>query len=153
MREVIGADEASDDDCFTPPTMFARESLDWTTFEDTKIDQAELPAPTTWHVLIMPKQPKQMSKGGIALPTQAQDVEMHLNYIGQVVAIGPLCGQHEKFQDASGKPRWDVKLWDWVIYGRYAGLHIMFKGVKFLLVNDDDILNIIKSPDGFKVYT
>lgn len=161
--EIYG-DTGEQHDEFMPPQMFAREQLEWMEFKDTGIEAKDLPVPTTWHVLIFPKQPKKMSSGGIALPEQAQDVEMHLNYIGQVVAMGPLAGKNEKFENPDYRydvttmealtPRylWNVKVGDWVIYGKYSGMHKTFRGVRLLTVNDDDITDIITSPADFKVY-
>lgn len=141
------------------PTVFGREITEWVTFADTGLTHDELPQPTLWRVLVLPKQPKLMSRGGIALPMQAQEVEMHLNYIGQVVAMGPLAGKSPKFENPDwnstpGVPRylWNVKVGDWVIYGRYAGQIKQYKGVRFLTVNDDEITDVIRSPDGFRVY-
>lgn len=146
------------------PTIFGREITEWVTFADTGLTYDELPQPTLWRVLVLPKQPKLMSRGGIALPAQAQEVEMHLNYIGQVVAMGPLAGKSAKFENPDWRedghiplpnvPRflWDVKVGDWVIYGKYAGQIKFYKGVRFLTVNDDEITDVIKSPDGFRVY-
>jgi len=140
------------DDVVVAPTVFARETLDWVTFEETGIKREELGTPSLWHVLVMPKQPKKMSAGGIALPAQAQEVERHQNYIGQVVSMGPLAGLSDKFKDPRGTHQWNVKIGDWVIYGRYAGMHKQFKDVQFLTINDDDITDIIPSPNGWKIH-
>ena len=71
---TIAIVEATDDypiDDIVAPQLFAR-SFEWQTFEDTGIKPEELPRPTTWHVLVMPKQPRKISKGGIALPSGLQ---------------------------------------------------------------------------------
>ena len=171
------------------PQIFEREFSEWMTLDDTGLKLEDLPKPTLWRVLVLPKQPKRMSRGGIALPDQVTDAEMHLNYIGQVIALGPLAGKSEKFQNPDynvppnllkayhkelmeGGPAWDdfdgwmakqmtpsiprylwdVKVGDWVIYGRYSGQPTSFRGVKFLVVNDDEITQVIAQPDGFRVY-
>jgi co-chaperonin GroES (HSP10) len=41
------------------------------------------------------------------------------------------------------------KIGDRVTYGKYAGQKIVVKGVKFLLLNDDEITSIL--PDGVEV--
>jgi len=41
------------------------------------------------------------------------------------------------------------KVGDRVTYGKYAGQKIVVKGVKFLLLNDDEITSIL--PDGVEV--
>ena len=66
--------------------------------------------------------------------------------------MGPLAGLNEKYKDPRGIHRWNVKVGDWVIYGRYSGMPKEFKGMKFLTINDDDITDVIPSPDGFKIH-
>ncbi|MCC6475126.1 MAG: co-chaperone GroES [Burkholderiales bacterium] len=121
-------------------------------FSETGIDPDDIPEPTIWRVLVFPKQPKRMTASGIALPSMAQSVERHLNYIGQVVAMGPIAGKSERFRRPDGTLAWDIKVGDWVIYGRYSGQHVEYQGVELLTVNDDDITMRIKNPAGFRVY-
>ena len=142
--------------------------------DDTEIDLAAIRKaikPLLWRVLICPVQPRKLSKGGIVLPDAAQDAEEHLNYIGRVVSMGPLAGKSEKFlnpdwrewRDSENKdPRagldvrlrylWSVKEGDIVVYGRYAGQRMEWKGVKLLTVNDDEILAVVDSIMSFRVY-
>lgn len=148
---MIGFDDVDEGNEFTPPETFARDNLEFMAFEDTGLKHEDLFSPTTWRVLIFPKQPKKMTAGGIALPDQIQEVEKHLTYIGQVVAMGPLAGKDEKFHSDVGC-QWTIKVGDWVCYGRHAGMHCEFRGFKFLLVNDDDITAVLKGPEGFRVY-
>ena len=122
--------------------------------------------PLLWRVLICPVQPRTLSKGGIALPSSVQDGEEHLNYVGKVVALGPLAGKSAKFENPNYGPNaaggfdypndhrylWDVKEGDSVTYGRYAGQRMEWKGVKLILVNDDEILGIVDSISGFRIY-
>lgn len=121
--------------------------------------------PLLWRVLICPVQPREMSSGGIALPVSATDGEAHLNYIGRVVALGPLAGKSEKFQNPIWSPDlpahilhqtpqylWGVKEGDWVVFSRYAGQRMEWKGIKLLQANDDEILGVISDPKSFRVY-
>lgn len=134
--------------------------------EDTKVPEGH-PVPLLWRVLVMPVQPRKKSAGGLILTTTTQENEAHLNYIGKVVAIGPLAGKSEKFLNpeweegpwSPGSPKanlpqylWSVKVGDWIVYGRYAGQRMECRGVKLLMVNDDEILGVIADPEGFRVY-
>ena len=161
-------------DVIPTPQMAARTFSEWLSFADTGLSYEELPRPTLWHVLILPKQPKRMSAGGIALPDQAMDAEKYLNYIGQVVAMGPMAGKNERFQnpdyesypgrkacgmshgrwDADQPQRflWDVKVGDWVLFGKYAGMGKTYKDVMFVTTNDDHITDVIDDPGKFTVY-
>lgn len=116
-----------------------------------------------WRLLICPMQPRKKSAGGIALPDDVQDAEQHLQYIGKVIAIGPLAGKNERFlppefrdvnmAKAGALPfHWPYQEGDWVMYGRYAGMRMEYMGMKLLVVNDDELLGKIPSPEGFKIY-
>ena len=138
--------------------------------DDTDIDLAairEAIKPLLWRVLICPVQPRKLSKGGIALPDAVQDGEEHLNYIGRVVSMGPLAGRSEKFLspawinardmntshvDCGPKFAWSVKEGDCVVYGRYSGQRMEWKGVKLVQVNDDEILAVVDSIESFRIY-
>ena len=139
--------------------------------DDTEIDLAAIRKaikPLLWRVLICPVQPREMSKGGIALPDAVQDGEAHLNYIGRVVSMGPLAGKSAKFENPRfeiedynhgkhGGPApvrylWSVKEGDIVVYGRYAGQRMEWRQIKLLEVNDDEILAVVDSMESFRVY-
>lgn len=105
------------------------------------------PTPTLWRVLIRPRKAQTTSKGGIVLAAQSRDAETHLQYVGQVVAMGPMAGKSEKFGG-----RYDITVGDWVVYGRYAGQRLLHRGMRLLLVDDDQIMAKVKDQDGLRVY-
>jgi co-chaperonin GroES (HSP10) len=39
------------------------------------------------------------------------------------------------------------KINDWVIFGRYAGAKISVQKIKMVIINDDEILGTLESPD------
>lgn len=127
----------------------------WANMEEVEVP-ADLPKPQLWRLIVLPVQPRKMSRGGIALPDVTRDNEGFLNYIGKVVAIGPLAGKKPEFEIPTpyGAPisAWNVKVGDWVVYGRYTGQKMEFRGVKFIVVNDDEILAVSNAPDGFRAY-
>jgi chaperonin GroES len=130
----------------------------WMNDEEFKLP-TDLPSPKLWRVLVVPVRPRRMSRGAhgtkIVLPDVSRENEGHLNYIGKVVAIGPLAGRKQDFLDPDAAGRgylWDIKVGDWVIYGRYTGQKMEYRGVKFLVINDDEILASVPSPDGFRMY-
>lgn len=132
----------------------SNQEAGWVNAEDVDFPEG-MPSAELWRVLVMPMQPRRMSRGEggaqIALPTMVADAEQHLNYIGLVVDMGPLAGKHEKFTH-EGANHYRVKEGDWVIYGRYSGQKIEFRGVKLVMVNDDEILGIVKDREGFRVH-
>lgn len=125
-------------------------------FEKPVVDiEAELPVqPIGWRVLIRPYKPKTTSAGGIELPEEALESEELLTYVGQIVSMGDQCFtavtrsgiDMDKIAD---KP----KVGDWIMYGTYGGQKIVTKaGTKYLMMNDDGIMGIVKDPASFRAY-
>ena len=115
---------------------------------DMWITEEELPNPDVlpelpgYHILIRPVSIKQTTKGGIFLPDSTRDDMAYLTTVGQVVAIGDLAYHDmEKFQ----KGPW-CQLNDYVCYGKHAGQKIKYKGVKFILLYDDQIIMKVENP-------
>tara|TARA_R100000655_G_scaffold49530_1_gene87070 strand:+ start:843 stop:1301 length:459 start_codon:yes stop_codon:yes gene_type:complete len=119
--------------------------------EDLYLDPSKLPAstidrmpqPTGWRILILPYQGRKMSDGGILMPDQARERESIATVCGYVLRVGPLA-----YKDGS---KFDWKPWckegDWVIFGRYAGSRFKIEGGEVRLLNDDEILATISSPE------
>ncbi|MBI4313259.1 MAG: co-chaperone GroES [Candidatus Omnitrophica bacterium] len=75
------------------------------------------------------------SKGGIILPDTAKEKP----HEGNVVAVGS--GK----LTASGKTvAPDVKPGDKILFGKYAGNEVKVDGKEYLIINQDDILAVIK---------
>jgi len=121
----------------------------------------------TWRVLVCPQQPRRESRGEhggkIALPETTQEAEGHLQFIGQILAVGPLAGRNERFlppqfRDVDLKTAgplpyaWPFAEGHWCLYGRYAGQRIEYDGIRMLVVNDDELIGRIPGPEGFRVY-
>lgn len=96
----------------------------------------------------MPLRPKAVSKGGIVIPLAAQEAQKYLNYVGKVVAMGDLSYRHERFEAQKARP----KAGDYVIYGRYAGQPLTYRGVRFLFINDDEILGLCPDYDALQIH-
>ena len=108
----------------------------------------DLPIPMGWKILVQPNQIKQQTKGGILLPSQAKDNEAYLTAHGTVAGIGELA-----YRDRNTGQKWKQeiipKISDRVTYGKYAGQKLVINGVRFLLLNDDEITSIL--PEGVEV--
>ena len=108
----------------------------------------EAPKPAYWRVLIMPVRPKETSKGGIVLARAHQDAQEVLNFMGRVVSLGPQAGTHERLGGDGKTPAAAFpKVGDYIIYGRYAGQRLLYKGAKLLILNDDELLACAPNPD------
>lgn len=122
--------------------------------------RANLPIRTwTWHVLVEPIRPKQTTKGGIIVTTDAQKAKEIQTTIGLVRDVGPTAFQgktasgidlsvfsHEirTAQDLIGR---------YVSYQRYTGnLYELKNGRRLIMITDSEILGEVPNPDEFLFY-
>lgn len=118
---------------------------------DDWISDAEVPDPTPlpnvvgWSILVRPVPIRTKTKGGIIVPAKTRDDIAYLTTVGRVLACGPLCyNRGDMLLDGMVTP-W-CKVGDYVCYGKFKGTRFAYKGVKLLLLNDDNILMTISSP-------
>jgi len=108
----------------------------------------DLPIPLYWRVIIAPVRPKEETRGGIIIPKANQDAQEILNCVGKVVALGTYAGVDDRLGGNGSKPGpMFPKVGDTVFYGRHAGAYMLHKGVKLILLNDDELLAIVPNPD------
>ena len=113
----------------------------WIT-KDEQEDPDILPELPGYHVLVRPVSIKQETKGGILLPDSTREDMAYLTTVGKVVAIGDLAyADEEKFN----KGPW-CKIDDYVCYGKHAGQKIKYKGIRYILLYDDQIIMKVESP-------
>ena len=102
----------------------------------------ELPEPSGYRLLVLPFTPKNKTKGGIIFSQETLDRARIATTCGYVLKMGPLCYKDEKF--TSGP--W-CKKGDWVIFERNAGSRLPIEGGEVRLLNDDEVLGVIKNPE------
>lgn len=112
----------------------------------------DVPVPQHWWVLVSPRRPKRKSAGGIVLAESSQDAEVHLNYVGKVIAMGSLCGESEAFKDMEGENHFNTKVGDWIIFNRYQGMRIEHRGVSLLVIKDEHAMCKVSNPMVLRVY-
>lgn len=108
---------------------------------ETVLDR--IPTPTGWRVAILPYRGADKTKGGIALAEETQRKQQLSTTCGYVLKVGDLA-----YADESKYPNgpW-CKVGDWIIFGRYAGARIPIDGGEIRLLNDDEIIGVIKDPN------
>lgn len=127
---------------------------DWVS-DNEVADPAILPQMLGWKVLVRPLSPRKKTKGGIILVEKTKDDIAYLTTVGRVLAVGPLAFQRDDMlvnvTDGEGhlidkvyRP-W-FKVGDYITYGKYAGAKRLYKGVKMLILNDDEAIDIIDDP-------
>lgn len=85
--------------------------------------------PINDRVVVKPAPADEKTKGGIIIPETAKEKPQK----GKIIAVGP------------GKDgnKMNVKKGDMVLYGKYAGQEINYKGDDYLIMREDDILVIV----------
>ena len=113
----------------------------WNTNEETP-DPEVLPVVPGYHLLIRPVSVKQETKGGIILPDSTKEDIAYLTTVGKVLAVGK-----DAYQDTTRYPNgpW-CKKGDYVCYGKHSGQKFFYKGIKLLLLADDQISMIVEDP-------
>lgn len=77
---------------------------------------------------------KETSKGGILLPSAAQEKSS----VAEIVAVGT-----GKCVDGKIVPL-DVNVGDKVIFSKYSGTEVKYEGDEYLILKQDDILAIVE---------
>jgi co-chaperonin GroES (HSP10) len=122
-------------------------------YEDLERLQLPLPGvePLYFRLLVAPVSPPKKTSSGLYLPDATADAQDQLSYIGKVVATGPGAFQHERLRVGYEEGQAPAELGDYVLYKRFAGMKMTYKGLKLLAVNDDDILMRTTDPHAWRV--
>ena len=90
--------------------------------------------PLADRVVLKQSTPEEKTKSGIILTSTSQEKTQQ----AEVIAVGS-----GKIVDGKEVPV-QVKPGDRVIYGKYTGTEIKYEGEKYLVINADDIIAIVK---------
>ena len=109
----------------------------------SKKESPKLPRPTGWRMLVLPFKMKEKTKGGVILAEDTLERQQVASQVGLVMAMGPQC-----YKDKERYPEgpW-CKEKDWIMFARYAGSRIKIEGGEMRLLNDDEVLATIDSPE------
>ena len=109
----------------------------------SKKESPKLPRPTGWRMLVLPFKMKEKTKGGVILAEDTLERQQVASQVCLVMAMGPQC-----YKDKERYPEgpW-CKEKDWVMFARYAGSRIKIEGGEMRLLNDDEVLATIDSPE------
>ena len=102
-----------------------------------------MPSPTGWRLLILPYRGKGKTESGIYLPDKIVEENAVSTQVGYVLKVGELAYKDtDKFPEGP----WCEK-GSWVMFARYAGSRFRIEGGEVRILNDDEILAKIASPD------
>ena len=111
--------------------------------QPSKKEEPKLPKPTGWRMLVLPFKMKEKTKGGLVLAETTLEKQQVASQVGLVMAMGPDCYKDkERYSDGP----W-CKVNDWIMFARYAGSRIKIDGGEMRLLNDDEVLATIDSPE------
>lgn len=127
----------------------AREAADaaipndqWLTGDEVP-DPSPLPRIPGVGILVRPVPIRRKSAGGILLPDTFRQEREYLNTVGRVLSLGELAFMDE---DIYRKGPW-VKPGDYIVYSKFAGQKIFWKGVKLLIVKAAAIELVVDKPE------
>ena len=96
-------------------------------------------------VMVRPVPAVKKTRGGLVLPDTAVDSQEFLTSVGRVLSIGPNAWKRADL----GPDAW-CEVGDYVTYGTYVGHRFKFKGVKLVVLNDDQLMTKVDEPDGLR---
>lgn len=113
-------------------------------------DPDNLPQPLGWTLLVRPY-PVAMDekRSTIILPDQEVDHMTYLTNIGRVVSVGPCCWTRSEHKTADGTQFDWAEVGDFVSYPKNTGARRKFKGVSYVLLCDDEIVEKLPDPQVF----
>ena len=106
-------------------------------------EMEKIPNPTGWRIVILPHKGIEKTKGGVLLSDQLIQEQQWTTNVGLVLKLGPLAYKDKK-KFSTGP--W-CKEQEWVIFARYAGSRLRIDGGELRILNDDEILGVVKSPE------
>jgi chaperonin GroES len=85
-------------------------------------------------IVVQPIEAEQKSAGGILLPDTAKEKPQR----GKVLAVG-----QGRLSDAGSRVPLTVKVGDEVLYGKYAGTEIKWRGDELKILRESEVLGIL----------
>ena len=114
----------------------------WISDSEEIQDPKVLPHLPGFHVLVRPVSVKSVTKGGIFIPDSTKDDMAYLTTVGKVLVLGDLAYMDkEKFPGGA----W-CSVEDHVCYGKHTGTKLFYKGVRLILLFDDQIIMKVDDP-------
>ena len=124
-----------------PRMGIATKNSEWIT-DEAVADPDVLPHIPGFHILVRPISIKEKTKGGLLLPDSVRDDIAYLTTVGKVLVIGD-----DAYMDEDKFPNgpW-CEAGNYVCYGKHTGQKFFYKGIKLLLLYDDQISMVVEDP-------
>lgn len=113
-------------------------------------DPDNLPIPLGWCVLVRPY-PIDYNRDKTSLMMSQSDIDFlnHVTNIGRVVAVGQSCWTRSEHRNSEGDYAPWAKVGDFVSFPKNVGARRKFKGVSYVLLVDDEIVERLPDPQVF----
>jgi len=85
-------------------------------------------------VVVLPQAAEEKTASGIILPDTAKEKPQ----MGKILAVGP-----GKSSDAGSMIKMSLKSGDKVLYGKYSGTEVNYKGDEVLIMRESDVLAVL----------
>lgn len=132
---------------YSPTSKITNNS--WITPPDVP-DPDNVPIPLGWCLLVRPYPVKQdMNRSKIIRPDDTIDMMNYITNIGRVVSLGPCCFTRPEHRTKDGKQFDWVKPGDFISFPKNVGARRKFKGVSYVLLVDDEVVEKLPDPQVF----
>jgi len=113
-------------------------------------DPDNLPIPVGWCLLVRPYPvTANKQKTSLIMVDETADYMNYITNIGRVVAVGPSCWSRPEHRTIDGEQIPWAKVGDFVSFPKNVGARRNFKGVSYVLLVDDEILERLPDPQVF----
>ena len=103
--------------------------------------------PKYWRLLLMIREPEEVSEFGILLMRETRDIESYLTYVGMVVAHGKLAFKAVTRSGLRLSREDNPKLGDQVVFYKNAGTRFKtIDGLQFVLITDTEVWGVTDEP-------
>lgn len=109
--------------------------------DDAVPDPKDPPIAVGYRILVRPY-PRRVKVGSLWIPDSNLEIQDYQNAIGRIVSIGP-----DAWSDSES--RW-AEVGDWVMFGKYAGTRFTYDKVRFVAMNDDDVIMLLPDANLFE---
>ena len=110
--------------------------------ENEKPAMERVPQATGWRMVILPYKGVEKTKGGLLLTDKAIEEQQLTTNVGLILSMGS-----DAYADKNKFPNgpW-CKIGDHVCYGKHTGQKLLYKGVRLILLFDDQIIMRVQNP-------
>jgi len=107
-----------------------------------------------WHILVEPREPKQMSVGGILLAPDVVAAENFKTNVGRIVHMGDGAYQATTTGGVDLRKLRTPQVGDTIVHKHYTGIEMIMNetGKRLRIMDDTAFVGWVKNPDEWRMY-